>query len=104
MVHTGWNGAENGGWVRREDSTAADGVTRWHPNANAAKLAAPMANPTNFIELWFPADPTQEYKIWIRLKAQGNSPCNDSVFVQFDNAEDSSGAQVYRSPRRQPWR
>jgi hypothetical protein len=95
VLHTGWSGSGHGGWVQHDDSTAADGVTRWHPNAHAAKLAAPLADPTNFIEVWFPADPTQEYKFWIRLKAQGNSPYNDSVFVQFDNAMDGSGAPAY---------
>jgi hypothetical protein len=28
-------------------------------NANAAKLEAPLANPTNYFDVGFPADPTQ---------------------------------------------
>jgi hypothetical protein len=86
----------NGGWTFTADSSAADGSTMWHPNANGAKLAAPLANPTNYFDVGFPADPTQEYKLWIRLKAQGNNPYNDSVFVQFDDAVDASGAPVYQ--------
>ena len=94
VMNTSWNAAVHGGWDRREDATAAGGWPTLHPNANAPKLATPLANPTNYIEIGFPADPTQEYKLWIRLKAEGNSPFNDSVFVQFNDAVDGSGAPV----------
>jgi len=86
----------NGGWTYGDDSAAADGAMMWHPNANGAKLAAPLADPTNYFDVSFPADPTQVYKLWIRLKAQGNNAFNDSVFVQFDDAVDGSGAPVYQ--------
>ena len=49
----------------------------------------------NFITLGFVADPTQEYKLWVRLKAEGNSWANDSVFVQFDGALDAAGNPIY---------
>jgi hypothetical protein len=96
VFHTGWMASPNGAWMSgQEDSTAADGVMDWHPNANAPKIEQPLANPANYLTIGFPADPNQEYKLWIRMKAQGNSPYNDSVFVQFDDAVDSSGAPVY---------
>jgi FG-GAP-like repeat len=94
VMHAGWNAGAAGSWIQQEDATAADSRTAWHPNANATKPAAPLANPTNYLELWFPADSSQDYKLWIRLKAQDNSPYNDSVFVQFDGAVNSSGAPV----------
>jgi hypothetical protein len=97
VIHTGEMAGPHGAWTRSDDSTAADGMTDWHPNANGAKLAAPLANPANYIEVSFPADPTQDYKIWVRMKAQSNSPYNDSVFVQFDGAVDASGAPIYQS-------
>jgi FG-GAP-like repeat/PKD domain len=96
VIHTANMSANHGAWTVGLDSTAADGAMVWHPNANAAKLAAPLANPTNYIDVGFPADPTQEYKIWIRLKAQNNSAYNDSVFVQFEGATDAAGAPAYR--------
>jgi len=96
VIHPAYMSANHGAWTFGTDSTAADGAMVWHPNANAAKLAAPLASPTNYIDVGFPADPTQEYKIWIRLKAQNNSAYNDSVFVQFDGAVDGAGAPVYR--------
>jgi hypothetical protein len=96
VAHTVSFGTPHGAWRYTEDTTAAEGATLWHPNANAAKLAQPLANPVNYVDIGFAADPTQVYKLWVRLKAQGNNPFNDSVFVQFDGAVDgSSGAPVY---------
>ena len=43
----------------------------------------------------FLADPTQEYKLWIRMKAAADHWANDSVFVQFTGAEDAAGNPVY---------
>jgi len=96
VFHPAYMTVGNGAWTYGEDSTAADRAMMLHPNANAAKLEAPLANPTNYFDVGFPADPTQEYKLWIRLKAQGNNPYNDSVFVQFDDAVDANGASVYQ--------
>lgn len=85
-----------GAWQLREDPTAADGASDWHPNANAPKLTAPLRNPTNTVNFEFIPDPTQEYKLWIRLKAQGDSWANDSIFVQFGNAVDALGNSMYQ--------
>lgn len=86
----------HGAWRRQDDPTAALQSLLRHPNANAPKLAAPLANPTNYIEMGFPADPTQTYKLWLRLKADGNHWANDSVFVQFEGATDENGTPVYK--------
>jgi hypothetical protein len=95
VLYTSGAGFE-GAWQQRLDPPAADGQALWHPNANAPKLAAPLVQPTNFISLGFVPDPTQEYKLWIRLKAEGNSWANDSVFVQFLGAVNASGNAIYQ--------
>jgi hypothetical protein len=96
MVLTpGSDAALYGAWQSVEDPTAADGRRVWHPDAGAAKQVNPLANPTNFFELRFLADPTQEYKLWLRLKADGNYWGNDSVFVQFTGAKDAAGNPIY---------
>jgi hypothetical protein len=95
VMHPAYMTGPNGAWSFTEDATAADGVMLWHPNANAAKLASPLANPANYFDVWFPADPTQEYKLWIRLKAQSNNAFNDSVFVQLEGAIEGSGGAAY---------
>src|SRR5262249_32961917 len=65
-------------------------------NAGAPKLAEPLANPTDYFEMGFLADPTQEYKLWIRLKAEDDNWANDSVFVQFTGAKDAAGNPIYQ--------
>jgi len=98
IVIYGVNGdlGQGGAWQAREDPTAADGAAAWHPNANAPKLAQPLAEPTNTVNFGFIPDPTQEYKLWIRLKAQADYWGNDSIFVQFAGAVDASGNPVYQ--------
>jgi len=95
-MQTGDGAAVHGAWRTESDPSAASERLVRHPNANAAKLAAPLASPANFIELSFPADPSQTYKLWMRMKADGNSWSNDSVFVQFDGAVDANGTPAYQ--------
>ncbi|HZP47697.1 MAG TPA: FG-GAP-like repeat-containing protein [Vicinamibacterales bacterium] len=83
-------------WVMAADASAAGGARAYNPNANAAKINAPLANPSSGYTIGFIADPTQTYKLWIRLKADGNSPYNDSIFVQFSGSTDAAGHPAYR--------
>ena len=89
----------HGAWQRVPDPTAAGYFENYrltHPNANAPKLQQALATPTDYVEFGFLADPTQEYKLWIRLKAENDHWGNDSVFVQFSGATDAAGNPVYR--------
>ena len=85
-----------GGWRVMADSTAAGGERAWHPNAGAAKLNAPIANPVNYIELTFSAEAGRPYRLWIRGKAENDDWANDSVFVQFSGSVDGSGNPINR--------
>jgi hypothetical protein len=85
-----------GAWRVTLDQTAAGGSRIEHPDAGAAKLAAPLANPVNYFELTFQAEAGRPYHLWIRGRAAGNSWANDSVFVQFDRSTNAAGAAVYR--------
>ena len=85
-----------GGWRAVADSTAAGGQRVWHPNAGAAKLTAPLASPTHYIELTFTAEAGRPYRLWIRGKADNNDWANDSVFVQFSGSVDSNGSAINR--------
>ena len=98
VLYAGWYGGPSGGWQQLHDATAAGESRMWHPNAGAPKLATALAAPTNYFEAQFLADPTQTYKIWIRLKADQNSWANDSVFVQFgEGAVLANGQTRYRA-------
>jgi hypothetical protein len=89
-------GEFHGAWQRVEDPTASWGARMWHPDAGAPKLTTPLASPTDYFDLGFVADPTQEYKLWIRMKADRDHWSNDSVFVQFTGAKDAAGNPVYQ--------
>jgi hypothetical protein len=59
-------------------------------------LSAPLAAPADYFELTFDAESGIPYRLWMRMKADGDSWANDSVFAQFDGAVDSRGAAVLR--------
>ncbi len=52
--------ASRGAWRRQADGTAASGALVRHPNANAPKVAAPLASPTNYIETDLPGRPDSD--------------------------------------------
>lgn len=83
-------------WTRVADGDAAGGTRLYNPNAGAPKVTTPEANPASFVDISFIADPTQAYKLWIRLKADGNNFANDSVWVQFRGSTTAAGAPAYR--------
>lgn len=78
------------------DATAASGSRMWHPDAGAGKLTAPLANPVSYFEVRLYAEAGRAYRVWIRGKAESDYWGNDSVWVQFSDSVNSSGAAVYR--------
>jgi glucose/arabinose dehydrogenase len=86
----------SGAWRRVADATAAAHMRIHHPDAGAAKLAAPLANPTNYFELTFTPLAGRAYRLWIRGKADRDFYGNDSVYVQFSGSVTAAGAPVYR--------
>ena len=86
---------EVGNWWDQPDASGASGFRKYNLNSGAPKVTTPAADPDDYFEVWFVADPTQEYKLWIRGKAEGNSWANDSAWVQFDHSL-AGGAPAYR--------
>jgi hypothetical protein len=85
-----------GNWTMVDDPTAAGASRACDPNAGAPKVHAPVPKPASRFALSFIADPTQTYKLWVRLKADGDRYFNDSVWVQFSGSTDAAGNPVYR--------
>jgi hypothetical protein len=83
VAHLAWSSAA-GAWRQVDDPTAAQALALWHPNAGAPKVNTASANPTNYVDVSILADPTQTYKLWVRLRAENNYWGNDSIFVQFE--------------------
>jgi endonuclease/exonuclease/phosphatase family metal-dependent hydrolase len=85
-----------GAWRMLSDTTAAQGIAVGHPDAGAAKLAAPKSSPVNYVELTFDADAGKPYRLWLRARADRDSWANDSVFVQFNQSLNAAGARALR--------
>src|SRR4051812_10682802 len=95
VLRPGSGAAVFGGWTVVSDATAAGGKAVRHPNAGAAKLLTPLAQPAHYFEQTFAADAGVPYRLWIRGRAQNDNWANDSVYVQFDTTVEG-GAEKYR--------
>src|SRR5689334_22358040 len=86
-----------GNWQVVPDATAAGGARLANADLGGAKLAAPLPVPASYFEISFNAQSNVAYHLWIRGKAQNDSPYNDSVFVQFDGSVNANGTAVFRT-------
>jgi hypothetical protein len=77
---------KRGNWSVVEDTTAAGGRRLSNPDFGVAKINTPLANPVHYFELSFQAAAAVPYRLWIRGKADNNSPYNDSFYVQFSDS------------------
>src|SRR5215216_5515935 len=85
-----------GNWQVVSDSTGAGGARITNPDAGAAKITTALASPANYFEMSFDAQAGTAYRLWIRGKAQGDSPYNDSAFIQFSGSVNLLGTPTYR--------
>lgn len=83
-------------WSVVADSTAAGSFRLANADQGASKVVTPLAAPGNYVEMSFYANAGQPYHLWMRGKAAGDSPYNDSVHVQFSGSVTSSGSPIYR--------
>ena len=86
----------HGDWAIIADVTAAAGKALRNPNRGAAKITSALATPTSYVDVPFTAEAGTDYQVWLRLRADGNSTANDSVFLQFSGAVDAAGAPRFR--------
>jgi PLD-like domain len=87
----------HGTWSQVADATAAAGIKLTNPDAGAAVVDPAFPAPTNYFDASFQAAGGTRYRVWLRLRAIGNSKFNDSVFVQFSDSTDSGGNAIYRT-------
>ena len=85
-----------GAWVAVGDQTAAGQRSLANLDAGVPKVVNPVASPSDYFEITFDAVAGRAYRLWVRGRAQNDSPYNDSVFVQFSGSVDSAGAPVFR--------
>ncbi|MFL6277576.1 MAG: PKD domain-containing protein [Blastocatellia bacterium] len=85
-----------GNWQIVADATAAGRARFWNPDRGAAKVTTASPSPADYFEMTFNAEANTPYHLWIRGKAQNDSPFNDSVHVQFSDSVSAGGAAVFR--------
>lgn len=85
-----------GNWSVVADSTAAGSFRLANPDQGAPKVVTPSTSPSTYVELSFLANAGIPYHLWIRGKAEGDSPYNDSVHIQFSGSVTSTGSPIYR--------
>ncbi|PYQ90836.1 MAG: hypothetical protein DMG02_08715 [Acidobacteria bacterium] len=85
----------HGNWARVSDGTAADGQLLSSADKGWASTAAPLTAPADYFEFSFAASANTPYHVWARARATADSKYNDSVYLQFSDGVDPSGAAVY---------
>jgi len=84
----------HGTWTRAVDGTSPNNTKMTTPDTGMIKTN-PMGSPADFLDIPFSATANIPYTIWMRLKARANSKFNDSLWVQFSNAQ-SNGSAIYQ--------
>ena len=96
VLYTGDAPVRVGNWFVVPDSTAAGGARLANFDRGAAKLATALASPLDYFEMTFNATAGIPYRLWVRGRAESDSPYNDSVHVQFSGSVDAAGAPAFR--------
>jgi hypothetical protein len=86
----------SGNWARVSSTTGAGGQKMYSEDWGWSAANAPMASPTHYFEATFSVEANRAYRIWLRLRAKGESKWNDAVWVQFSGSVDSSGSPLWR--------
>ena len=86
----------HGNWSRTPDAGAAGGQVLTSADAGGSNLTAPLPAAADYADFSFTAPAGQSYRMWIRLRAKGNSKWNDSIWAQFSDALDAQGSPIVR--------
>jgi len=84
----------HGSWTTAADATAAAGTKLVTPDNGVANTSNALASPTDYVDVTFNANAGTSYTIWMRVQALTNSKFNDSLWVQFSDAQ-ASGSAIY---------
>ena len=85
-----------GNWARLSSTTGAGGSKMQSADYGWSAAAQPLASPADYFEAQFVPEANRAYRVWLRLRAGGDSKWNDSVWVQFTGAVDANGAALWR--------
>ncbi len=84
-----------GCWRKVRDLTAhSDPVIK--DTSGFGKSEWPLLEPEDYFEADFYARGLIDYHLWVRMKAENDSPSHDSIYVQFNDSINSKGEPIYR--------
>jgi hypothetical protein len=83
-------------WTRVARSDAAGGSALSNPDRGAAKAGNALESPPSFVDIQFNAAAGVPYRLWIRMRAEGDAYWNDSLFLQFSGRVDAQGQAMER--------
>ena len=83
-----------GNWSRIADASGAGGQVLSSADKGWSNTTAPAASPADSVDFSFSAPSATAYHVWFRMRAAANSKFNDSMYVQFSDAVDASGAAI----------
>jgi hypothetical protein len=86
--------AMHGMWSVASDPTSPNGTKLVTPDNGLAWTSNPPAPPIHYVDVTFTASAGVPYTFWLRMQALNNSKFNDSVWVQFSDAQ-VNGAAIY---------
>ena len=86
-------GSVSGNWARVDSSSGAGNKKMGSNDGGWSSTDAPQASPGNYFEATFNAQAWVGYRVWLRMKAAGNSKWNDSAWVQFSDSLVSGDAR-----------
>jgi hypothetical protein len=84
-----------GNWGRVSSSSGAGGQIMQSVDRGWSTTDAARAAPVDYFELSFTPEANRAYRLWIRMRGQGDSKWNESVWVQFSGALNASGASKW---------
>jgi regulation of enolase protein 1 (concanavalin A-like superfamily) len=88
------NGQLHGAWTTAPDATSPNGVKMTTADAGWSSIQQPLAAPADYIDVPFSAEADTPYTLWLRIRAISNNKYNDSLWVQFSDAQ-VGGSPVY---------
>jgi hypothetical protein len=86
VMHTTDARTISGNWSVAASTGAAGGRAVRSVDRGWSSPDAALASPTNYFDLQFDATANTPYRVWLRLRASGNSKWNDAVWVQFSDS------------------
>ena len=95
VLHSNDVRSASGNWGQVDSASGADGRKMQSIDYGWSSVDSPSDSPSEYFEATFEARAWVGYRVWLRMKASGNSKWNDSVWVQFSDSL-VSGEPMYR--------